>query len=164
MAACKLAVEGVNGPVLVDLPEDLQAELVSLPERRKPQLGAAEAAPSSRLAATSSGPGTPVTTPLQGHHVGWPACELHGLRSHSPIPISQSVMREVLRHIRAARRPLLLLGGGCVGCDEVLLNELVEVLGMPVVYTFMGKVSNSSDLWWRMDSGSSFFVFFASFL
>jgi thiamine pyrophosphate-dependent acetolactate synthase large subunit-like protein len=49
-------------------------------------------------------------------------------------------MDQVLRHIRAARRPVLLVGGGCVGCDEELLNELVDVLGVPVVYTFMGKV------------------------
>lgn len=47
---------------------------------------------------------------------------------------------QVMKHLRAARRPLLLVGGGCVGCEEGLLNELVEVLAMPVVYTFIGKV------------------------
>uniref|UniRef100_A0A383VWT9 Thiamine pyrophosphate enzyme N-terminal TPP-binding domain-containing protein n=1 Tax=Tetradesmus obliquus TaxID=3088 RepID=A0A383VWT9_TETOB len=33
VSACRLAVSGVNGPVVVDLPEDLQAETVTLPER-----------------------------------------------------------------------------------------------------------------------------------
>lgn len=47
---------------------------------------------------------------------------------------------QVLGYIRAAKRPVVLLGGGCVGCDEALLNELVDVMGAPVVYTFMGKV------------------------
>ena len=56
--------------------------------------------------------------------------------------ISRGVMGEVLRHIRGARRPLLPVGGVCVSCDEALLNELVEVLAMPVVYTAMGKVSS----------------------
>jgi thiamine pyrophosphate-dependent acetolactate synthase large subunit-like protein len=55
-------------------------------------------------------------------------------------------MTEVMRSIRAAQRPLLLLGGGCVGCDEALMNELVEVLGVPVVYTFMGKVRGAMNM------------------
>lgn len=50
------------------------------------------------------------------------------------------LLPQVLGYIRAAKRPVLLLGGGCVGCDEALLNELVDVMGAPVVYTFMGKV------------------------
>lgn len=50
------------------------------------------------------------------------------------------LLLQVLGYIRAAKRPVLLLGGGCVGCDEALLNELVDVMGAPVVYTFMGKV------------------------
>jgi hypothetical protein len=32
------------------------------------------------------------------------------------------------------------------GCDEALLTELVEVLGVPVVYTFMGKVSSGLNM------------------
>lgn len=49
----------------------------------------------------------------------------------------------MLGYIRVARRPILLLGGGCVRIDEVMLNELVDVLDMPVVYTFMGKVRSN---------------------
>jgi thiamine pyrophosphate-dependent acetolactate synthase large subunit-like protein len=52
-------------------------------------------------------------------------------------------MKQVLHYIKEAQQPLLLLGGGVVGVDEGLLNELVHVLDMPVAYTFMGKVRMS---------------------
>lgn len=145
IAACKLAVEGINGPVLVDLPENIQAETVSVPHCARhldassyttaPNAGAAAAA-----APTGAGAKAPVTAPLLGHFAGALAPELQGIRGHTPTPISRSVMNEVLRHIKAAKRPVLLVGGGCIGCDEALLNELVDVLGVPVVYTYMGKV------------------------
>lgn len=169
VSACKLAVEGVNGPVLVDLPEDVQALMVSLPHRhphiatgmqQQPACGTASAAaaangPSAAAAAagggsaagtTSGGGAAFVTSPLGSHFGGWLAPEPAGFRSHTPNPISRAVMQEVLKSIRGAKRPLLLLGGGCVGCDEALLNELVEVLGVPVVYTFMGKVSSGLNM------------------
>jgi thiamine pyrophosphate-dependent acetolactate synthase large subunit-like protein len=47
---------------------------------------------------------------------------------------------QVLLLLKAARRPLLLLGGGAVRVDCALMNELVEVLDMPVAYTWVGKV------------------------
>lgn len=165
VSACKLAVEGVNGPVLVDIPEDIQALLVTLPHR--PQhiaTGTQATAPPAAAAHTSSaaaaaagaaggaaggrgdGGGGAVTSPLGSHFGGWLAPEPAGFRSHTPNPISRAVMQEVMRSIRAAQRPLLLLGGGCVGCDDALLNELVEVLGVPVVYTFMGKVRGAMNL------------------
>jgi glyoxylate carboligase len=47
---------------------------------------------------------------------------------------------QVLQLLKASHRPLLLLGGGAVHVDASLLGELVDVLDMPVVYTWMGKV------------------------
>jgi thiamine pyrophosphate-dependent acetolactate synthase large subunit-like protein len=47
---------------------------------------------------------------------------------------------QVLQLLKGSRRPLLLLGGGAVHVDAALLGELVDVLDMPVVYTWMGKV------------------------
>jgi thiamine pyrophosphate-dependent acetolactate synthase large subunit-like protein len=145
VAACKLAVEGVNGPVLVDLPENIQAEMVSLPTRTQltPTPTHIDYTPTARgVGSTHPTPtAAAAASALRGHHTGCLAPEPFGLRSRAPTAISRGVMGEVLKHIRGARRPLLLVGGGCVSCDEALLNELVEVLAMPVVYTFMGKVS-----------------------
>jgi hypothetical protein len=50
------------------------------------------------------------------------------------------VTLQVLQLLKASHRPLLLLGGGAVHVDASLLGELVDVLDMPVVYTWMGKV------------------------
>jgi thiamine pyrophosphate-dependent acetolactate synthase large subunit-like protein len=60
---------------------------------------------------------------------------------------------QVLHLLKASHRPLLLLGGGAVGVDASLLGELVDVLDMPVVYTWMGKVrgAHRTDLVQRCD-------------
>jgi len=139
--ACRLAVEGVNGPVVIDIPEDLQAQVVSVADRRLCQVTPPPPA-AAILAASSPSVSVPIQ-PLQANAGmnGWgPTGHRQGLRSHVSSPIRQSVMKQVLHYIKEAQQPLLLLGGGVVGVDEGLLNELVHVLDMPVAYTFMGKV------------------------
>jgi hypothetical protein len=150
IAACRIAVDGINGPVVVDIPEDLQAEMVTVPNPPPSPPGSGCSTPQQSLH-----PSAPVVTgrvfsttlscakitmPLHSPFVGVLAPRDLGLRSHVECPVRQSLLKEVLGYVNSARRPLLLLGGGCVKCEEEVLNELVEVLGMPVVYTFMGKV------------------------
>ncbi|WIA37376.1 hypothetical protein OEZ86_014303 [Tetradesmus obliquus] len=157
VSACRLAVSGVNGPVVVDLPEDLQAETVTLPERSRLQdadsevmhpMAAAVQAPSPSGVSFSSSPGkgaARATVPLHAPNRSVLAPSMHSLRSHIACPISQSLMKRVLQLLKGSQRPLLLLGGGAVRVDGSLMCELVDVLDMPVVYTWMGKGCISDD-------------------
>ena len=144
IAACRIAVDGVNGPVVIDIPEDLQAEMVTLPPDAPSTSGSITpqyqpCTPSTGRILSSCASGK-ITMPLHSPFTGVLAPRDLGLRSHVACPVRQSLLKKVLGYVKAAQRPLLLLGGGCVKCDEEVLNELVDVLGMPVVYTFMAKV------------------------
>jgi hypothetical protein len=75
--------------VLVDIPENIQAEMVSLPTRARLLAAAAAAAPSGSNAARGA------TVPLQGHFTGALAPEPARFRAHAPTPISRTVMSEV---------------------------------------------------------------------
>lgn len=96
--AVRLARSGRPGPVLVDIPRDVQEDSV--------------------LAAF------PVVSPSSN-------------AGHSPIAIESDLVRaEAL--IRAARRPILYVGGGAQGC-AVDVRRLAERCCIPVVTTLMGK-------------------------
>lgn len=45
--------------------------------------------------------------------------------------------RIVAEELQRAKRPILLIGGGCGGCGQLIKN-LAEGFGIPVVYTFSG--------------------------
>lgn len=95
--AFKIAAEGRPGPVLVDIPSNLQTETVEWTEQE-------EACCGERLAAVSSGKA-----------------------------------EQAARVLNAARRPVLLVGGGAMhsGAEKELL-QLAEKADLPVVSTLMG--------------------------
>lgn len=80
--------------MLVDIPENIQAEMVSLPTRARLLASAAAAAAAPSGVNTAHG----ATAPLQGHFTGALAPEPARFRAHPPTPISRTVMNEVCRH------------------------------------------------------------------
>lgn len=89
---CVSAQPTTTNTVLVDIPENIQAEMVSLPTRARARpLAAAAAAPSRSSTAHGA------TAPLQGHFTGALAPEPARFRAHPPTPISRTVMNEVCR-------------------------------------------------------------------
>lgn len=51
--------------------------------------------------------------------------------------LDENKVRETIQMLGQAKRPLLMLGGGCHGC-EGLIKKLVERLRLPVIYTYSG--------------------------
>ncbi len=90
------AVQGRPGPVLVDIPMDIQRMAVEGP--------------------------APIPEALQ-----------------APQAPDLAVVRAALEQLRAARRPLILVGGGIrSGLATDLLRKLVSILQVPVVHSLMG--------------------------
>ena len=94
-----LARTGRPGPVLVDIPKDIQQAL-SIPDWDVPMA-------------------------------------LDGYMSRLPAPPEESELERVLDAIRAAKKPVLYVGGGCVDSAEEL-KEFVRRTGIPVAQTLMG--------------------------
>ena len=100
-----LASSGRPGPVLVDVPKDIQQQLIdpdwSTFTAQRMQLSSYI----SRLDA-----------------------------NFEPHPL---VVERVVEAVRAAKKPVVYVGGGCVNCAAEL-REFVELIGAPVVQTLMG--------------------------
>ncbi|MEU9823072.1 thiamine pyrophosphate-binding protein [Pseudonocardia alni] len=96
--------EGRRGPVLVDIPQDLQAEY---------------------------GPYTP-------HE---------GRRRATARPVGDAgAIAEAARLLAAAKRPVILAGGGVVAAEATAeLTAVAERLGAPVTHSFMGKGAFPAD-------------------
>jgi acetolactate synthase-1/2/3 large subunit len=93
----QLAISGRPGPVLLDVPMDIQradAPFVDERERLEPLAGPA---------------------------------------------IAQSDLDDLIRALRTAKRPLVLVGGGVRAAQAAdQMRELLSALGVPVVHSFMG--------------------------
>jgi acetolactate synthase I/II/III large subunit len=94
-----LASSGRPGPVLIDIPKDVQQQLA-----------------------------VPNWTPRLG---------LAGYLARLPGLPSDSRLRAVLAKLRAAKRPVVYAGGGCVNASAEL-REFVELINAPVAQTLMG--------------------------
>jgi len=93
----QLAISGRPGPVLLDVPMDIQRADAPFVDERQP------------------------VEPLAG-----PA-------------ISPSVLDDLIRALQAAKRPLVLVGGGVRSAQAAdQIRELLSALGVPVVNSFMG--------------------------
>ncbi len=104
--AFALAAGNRPGPVLIDIPKDVQQHYPRDPEGNY--------AP-PRMPAEIASPEPPIG------------------------PISSSQLEVCCQLIRAARRPLLYVGGGVTSSDtDSLLIQLAEQLGCPVTTTIMG--------------------------
>lgn len=94
-----LARSGRPGPVLVDIPKDIQQTL-AVPDWQAPM-------------------------------------NLGGYIARLPAPVPPAPLMAVLDAVRAARRPVLYVGGGCVDAAPELY-EFVAATGIPVAQTLMG--------------------------
>lgn len=68
--------------------------------------------------------------------------EPHELRSYTPEPKSEIDINysEIISLIESAKRPMILLGGGCLGKEnKVLIELLLSASCMPVVTSLMGR-------------------------
>jgi acetolactate synthase-1/2/3 large subunit len=110
--AFRLALDGRQGPCLVDLPMNVQSE--GIPD---------EVALQSLQEAEALGKGE---TPQAGH----PPLPVTALRDQFLV-LSQAILE--------AKRPLLLLGGGCAAVPNRSASlRVAEALGIPVVLSLMG--------------------------
>lgn len=110
--AFRLALDGRQGPCLVDLPMNVQSEGIQ-DDVALQALQATEALSSAqRIAADMA------TTP-----------SLH----------LQDQFQRLLQAIHEAQRPLLLMGGGCAAVsNRAAARQVAEALGIPVVLSLMG--------------------------
>ena len=68
--------------------------------------------------------------------------EPYELRSYTPEPKSETNINysEIISLIESAKRPMILLGGGCLGKEnKVLIEALLSASCMPVVTSLMGR-------------------------
>ena len=95
--AFEIALSGRPGPVSIDIPKDVQKEMISLSELPAP-----------------------------------------GTRQPHP-EIEENDITSMLQRIRAAHRPILMIGGGIVYANAASdLVTFAETLDIPAVQTFMG--------------------------
>lgn len=119
--AFRIARSGRPGPVLIDVPKDVQFATIELPS-----------------SSSSSGPGDDVDTARQDGRspaasaVGYSFVD--GQRTTAGAAIASA-----LSLLRGARRPVLVVGRGVVtaGIAEPL-REMAEATGLPVVTTLLG--------------------------
>jgi acetolactate synthase-1/2/3 large subunit len=110
--AFRIALEGRQGPCLVDLPMNVQAENIE-DELAQEVLRQAKKSGQSSLAQ--------------------PRIDLNNVNN------LQQQFQELLHCINAANRPLLLMGGGCAAyANRSAAREVVDHLGVPVVLSLMG--------------------------
>ncbi|KAJ0988802.1 hypothetical protein J5N97_007158 [Dioscorea zingiberensis] len=101
-----LATSGRPGPVLVDIPKDIQQQL-TVPDWSAP-------------------------------------IRLPGYISRLPKPPERSHLEQIVRLISESNRPVLYVGGGCVGASAEL-RHFVDLTGIPVASTLMGLGVHSTD-------------------
>jgi acetolactate synthase-1/2/3 large subunit len=116
-AAYRLATSGRPGPVLVDVPRDVQAAMVE------------------------SVPAVGGGVERQGRSRGEePASEPASEGRASDEPASEGAILAVARAIEAAERPVLYVGGGAVAAEAgAAVARLAETGGIPIVTTLMAK-------------------------
>jgi acetolactate synthase-1/2/3 large subunit len=119
-AAITLACEGRPGPVLVDIPRDVQEAVCALPAR-------SAATPS--VAAVGPDDGT-----LAAAAVGLDS----GALAAAAVGLDGGALAAAAAAIDGAARPVLYAGGGAQGAAPPLL-ALAEAAGLPVVTTLLGK-------------------------
>lgn len=111
-----LATHGRKGPVLLDLPMDVQR--TDIDPDRQPSF--------------------------------FDSAEYHELTSEPPLP-SADRLRGAVEMLNASKRPVILVGGGCV--TDAARNELSQLLGssaIPVVSSLMGLDAVGQDYPWHM--------------
>ncbi len=107
----------------------------------RPEAALSELRVALRAALDPRRPGPAVVIlPVDRADVTAPAPRAEAIISASPIvrPPEDALVDEVLVRLKAAERPLLVLGGGCRG-HEIELRALVEALGVPFVTTPQAK-------------------------
>ena len=113
--AFRLALDGRQGPCLVDLPMNVQSELID----------DAQAGQALHMARQDA---------RQDHFERSQQFQPQVARD----PLSQEFLA-LLRAIDEAERPLLLMGGGCAAAmNRQSARQIVELLAMPVVHSLMG--------------------------
>lgn len=89
---------------------------------------------------------------VQSHAYDFPSefFEPRDWKIRRPLPDPQEVA-EVAEMVRAARRPVLIAGGGIHYSDaHAALEALANQVGLPVVETFGGKGAVTKDEWWQV--------------
>jgi acetolactate synthase-1/2/3 large subunit len=115
--AFKIAAAGRQGPVLIDIPCDIQGMLIDY----QPPEGN-----SSALSITKAASGAAVS---QNNKI----CEANSA------PVMQELIVKALAAIQAAQRPVILVGGGVIrGNASKELYEFAQKLRAPIVSTLMG--------------------------
>jgi len=113
--AFRLALSGRQGPCLVDLPMNVQSELIdhSVAERIIDIL-------TKQL--------------VHGHDDSSHTCH-----SEANAEFLMQEFQSLLQAIDQSERPLLLMGGGCASpANRQAARQIVDVLGIPVVHSLMG--------------------------
>lgn len=113
--AFRLALEGRQGPCLVDLPMNVQSELMddSVAERVIDIVR---------------------QHVVHGHHEASPSCHSEGYGG-----LLKQEFQQLLHAIEQAERPLLLVGGGCASpSNRQVARQIVDLLAIPVVHSLMG--------------------------
>jgi acetolactate synthase I/II/III large subunit len=113
--AFRLALDGRQGPCLVDLPMNVQAELID----------DAQAGEALHLARQDAS---------QDHSE--PSQQLQPEAAEEPL---RKDFIALLKAIDQAERPLLLMGGGCAATtNREAARQIVDLLAVPVVHSLMG--------------------------
>ena len=112
--AFQLALDGRQGPCLVDLPMNVQSELID-----------------DELA-------NMMINNLSQQTVQGDDSSMHSLHSEMNAKRLEKEFQLLLQAINHAERPLLLIGGGCASPQNRESAQIVDLLAIPVVHSLMG--------------------------
>ncbi len=135
--AFSLAASGKPGPVVVDVPKDVQCQVFRLASdvdaAHAPETWSSTAEVNTQAWSSTAAANTQARSPVAAAHAqSW---------SSSPTahaPAAWDVARAAAM-LNASKRPLLCLGGGAVrGRAATLAKQLAQQAGLPVTTTLMG--------------------------